>query len=35
MVSKGKEKGPDVEIAVMDWAEFVASALGVEDEQQQ
>jgi Fe-S oxidoreductase len=35
MVSKGKAKGPDVEIPVMDWAEFVASALGVEDEQQQ
>jgi heterodisulfide reductase subunit D len=35
MVSKGKEKGPDVEMAVMDWAEFVASALGVEDERQQ
>jgi len=35
MVSKGKEKGPDVEIPVMDLAEFVASALGVEDERQQ
>ena len=35
MVSKGKAKGPDVEIPVMDWAEFVASALGVEDERQQ
>jgi Fe-S oxidoreductase len=35
MVSKGKEKGPDVEIPVMDWAEFVANALGVEDERQQ
>ena len=35
MVSKGKEKGPDVEIAVMDLAEFVASALEVEDEQRQ
>ena len=35
MVSKGKEKGPDVEIPVMDLAELVASALGVEDEQQE
>jgi Fe-S oxidoreductase len=35
MVSKGKEKGPDVEIPVMDLAEFVASALGAEDEQQE
>ena len=35
MVSKGKAKGPDVEIPVMDWAEFVANALGVEDERQQ
>ena len=34
MVSKGTEKGPDVEIPVMDFAEFVASALGPEDEQQ-
>ena len=30
MVSKGKEKGPDVEIPVMDLAELVASALGDE-----
>jgi len=35
MVSKGKAKGPDVQIPVMDLAEFVASALGVEDEQQE
>ena len=35
MVSKGKEKGPDVEIPVMDLAEFVASALGPEDEPQE
>lgn len=35
MVSKGKVKGPDVEIPVMDLAEFVASALEVEDERQQ
>ncbi len=35
MVSKGKVKGPDVQIPVMDMAEFVASALGVEDERQE
>jgi Fe-S oxidoreductase len=32
MVSKGSEKGPDVEIPVMDLAELVASAIGVGDE---
>ena len=34
MVSKGSEKGPDVEMPVMDLAGFVASALGEADEQQ-
>jgi len=34
MVSKGSERGPDVEIPVMDLAELVAAALGVGDEQQ-
>jgi Fe-S oxidoreductase len=34
MVSKGSERGPDVEIPVMDWAELVASAIEVGDEQQ-
>ena len=33
MVSKGKEKGPDVNIEVMDLAQLAASALGVQDEQ--
>ena len=33
MVSKGKEKGPDVKIEVMDLAQLAASALGVQDEQ--
>jgi heterodisulfide reductase subunit D len=35
MVSKGKVKGPDVQIPVMDLAEFVASALGEEHERQE
>jgi heterodisulfide reductase subunit D len=35
MVSKGKVKGPDVRIPVMDLAEFVASALGEEHERQE